>query len=291
MSATLPMGQDEWISSRGLSLHVRHWKGDGACFVLLHGLASNCLTWEAVARCLSSAGHEVVTVDQRGHGRSDKPACGYGFDEITSDLQGLIERMNRPERPIIAGQSWGGNVVLEFAARNPGIARGLVLVDGGYLELSTRPGATWERTAVELRPPSLAGRRRDDIAARLRQAHPDWTDEGIEATLGNFETLPDGTVRPWLSLDRHMAILLAMWDQHPTQLYGRVAEPVLIAAAAGPGERARLHMKQAQVEKAASSLARSRVHWFESTDHDIHVHRPQELAALILEAVDDGFFG
>ena len=37
--------------------------------------------------------------------------------------------------------------------------------------------------------------------------------------MANFETLEDGTIRPWLTLDRHMQILRALWDQKPSQLY------------------------------------------------------------------------
>ncbi len=44
----------------------------------------------------------------------------------------MIERLGI-ERPVVAGQSWGGNVVLELAARRPELVRGIVCVDGGWL--------------------------------------------------------------------------------------------------------------------------------------------------------------
>src|SRR5512138_2780970 len=168
MSSTDTQPVDHWIDARGLKLHVRQWSGQKAPFVLLHGLASNCRTWEAVARRLSAAGHRVVTVDQRGHGLSDKPESGYGFEEVSADLRALIEALDLPSRPIVAGQSWGGHVVLDFAARYPEIPRGIVLVDGGYSEMSSRPGATWETISVELRPPHLIGTPRARLAARMR---------------------------------------------------------------------------------------------------------------------------
>ncbi len=280
---------DNWIPIRGLQIHIRWWAGEGVPFILLHGLASNCLTWEAVARELAEAGHPVAAVDQRGHGRSDKPETGYGFDQVAADLRELVRALALPRRPIVAGQSWGGNVALDFAARYPGVAAGLVMVDGGFIEMSARPDASWERVSVDLKPPPLAGKPRSEIAERIRRAHPDWSEEGIEATLGNFETLPAGTVRPWLTLDRHMAILRALWEHRPSRLYGLVREPVLIAPA-DTGDPARIEQKRIEVEGAATALARSRVRWFEATDHDIHVHRPRELAATILDAVNDGFF-
>ncbi len=101
-----------------LRLNVRHWPGEGRPFVLLHGLASNSLTWAVVARHLQAAGHAVYAVDQRGHGHSDKPDDGYDFGTVTEDLELLCDRLGLAS-PIVAGQSWGGNVVLEFGARYP----------------------------------------------------------------------------------------------------------------------------------------------------------------------------
>jgi hypothetical protein len=42
------------------------------------------------------------------------------------------------------------------------------------------------------------------------------------------------------------------------------------------------------VEHAAHALPNCRVVWFEQTAHDIHVHRPQQLAALFLRELADG---
>jgi pimeloyl-ACP methyl ester carboxylesterase len=219
---------------------------------------------------------------------SDKPATGYGFDEVTADLRELIDALHLPARPILAGQSWGGNVVLDFAARYPREAAGLVLVDGGFLEISDRPEMTWERASIELRPPELAGIPREKIEARLRQWHPSWSDEGIEGTLGNFELLPDGTVRPWLSLNHHMQILRALWEHRPSQLYAFIQEPVLIAPAEGD-DAERMDGKRSAVRKAEAGIGKLRVHWFPATDHDIHVQRPRALAGLMTDAVRDGF--
>jgi pimeloyl-ACP methyl ester carboxylesterase len=288
---SMTAGRDRWLDVRDIRLHIHEWDGDGVPFVLLHGLSSNCMTWEAVARRLHSAGHRVVTLDQRGHGLSDKLDTGYGFDEVTADLQAVIDALDFSERPVVAGQSWGGSVMLHFAARYPETPRGIVLVDGGFMSMRA-PGnqISWEEFWERLKPPVLAGRRRDEMAQRMRSGHPDWSDEGIEHTLANFETLPDGTVRPWLSLEHHKAILHAMWSQNPESLYERITSPVL-AVAAGTDDPERAAQKRAGLATLEQRLANCRIFWFDNTDHDIHVQRPAELAALMLDALQDGFFG
>jgi pimeloyl-ACP methyl ester carboxylesterase len=272
----------------GLRLHLRHWRGTKTPFVLLHGLASNSRLWEKVGGQLAAAGHQVVAVDQRGHGLSDKPITGYDFATVTADLAALLEQLALVQ-PVIVGQSWGGNVVLEFGARYPGRARGLAFVDGGFLDLQMRPGSDWATTAERLRPPNLIGTPLAQIRTRIQQANPDWHAEGVEAVLANFDVQPDGTVRPWLTLENHLQILRALWEQRPSVLYPQVQEPVLICVALDDNPEWTA-LKQQQVAAAEDGLARHTTHWFTDTHHDIHVHRPAELAAVLHEGVVNGFW-
>jgi pimeloyl-ACP methyl ester carboxylesterase len=278
------------VKAGEVELAIREWNGARLDFVLVHGLASNALTWELVAQGLSAAGHHVVAIDQRGHGQSEKPESGYGFDEVTADLRALIETMGL-ERPVLAGQSWGGNVVVDFASRYPDLTSGLVLVDGGLIDLSRRPGATWDTIKVDLRPPNLIGLERYEMVSRFHTYHPYWSDEQIELQMGNYETLEDGTIRPWLTLERHMEILWNLWNQRPTEIVESLSLPMLIAIAdSGPQERRLLRVEEAERLRAARPES---VRWrkFEGAAHDIHIDQPEELTRWMLEAVDDGFFG
>ncbi len=273
----------------GIKLHLRERPGDGRPFVLLHGLSSNCRTWDLVAEYLATAGHRVLAVDQRGHGQSDKPDEGYDFATITADLAQLIKQTDL-QRPILVGQSWGGNVVLEFGVRYPEMACGLAFIDGGFLDLRMRPDASWEKVAADLKPPDLNGTSREQIQAYMKNSHPDWDNLAIEGALANFETLPDGTVRPWLTLPRHLAILRSMWEQYPSKLYPRVNAPVLICPAEDPKNPAWMTIKSKQVAAAQSGLPQSEVHWFENSDHDIHMQRPQRLVDLLLASLRDSLW-
>ncbi|RLT41129.1 MAG: alpha/beta hydrolase [Chloroflexi bacterium] len=288
MAATLTPGVDAMLAVRNQQLHIRQWPGALRTVVLVHGLASNCMTWEATACALSAAGHAVVSVDQRGHGRSSKPEGGYGFDDVTGDLHALIQQLGL-DRPIVAGQSWGGNVVLDFAARHPAAVSGIVLVDGGFIDLQAKPGATWESISLQLTPPALAGIPRAAMQARMQLGHANWSAAGVQHQLANFETLADGTIRPWLTLERHMLILRALWEQRVGKIYPQVTAPVLLLAAEEVS-RERLVQKRAEVAAASALLRSCQVHWFADTDHDIHVQRPHETAALILQALASGFF-
>ena len=77
----------------GTVLRALHWgdgAGDGTPVLLIHGLASNCRLWDGAAKALVALGHDVVALDLRGHGRSDKPDHGYSVPEVAADVADVI---------------------------------------------------------------------------------------------------------------------------------------------------------------------------------------------------------
>jgi len=273
----------------GVELAVDTWSpadgGVGPAFVLVHGLSSNARTWDGVAIALTGLGHPVATVDLRGHGRSSKPDGPYDVPTVAEDVAALLDGLDL-DRPIVAGQSWGGNVAVELAARRPGAVRGIVCVDGGWLEPS-RTFADWETCRRTLEPPRLAGRRLGEIETYLRTAHPDWPESGILGTLANFEVRPDGTIAPWLTFERHIEVLRGLWDHHPSARFPDLAVPVLLAPADG-GDAEGTGRKRREVEAARAAIPNARVRWFQG-DHDIHAQHPGELASVMHDATTDGF--
>jgi pimeloyl-ACP methyl ester carboxylesterase len=251
-------------------------------FLLVHGLASNARLWDGVATALAGAGHPVVAVDQRGHGLSDKPDAGYDMATVADDLAALIGQLGL-DRPVVAGQSWGGNVVLELAHRHPTLVAAIACVDGGWLHLRDR-FPDWDECAQAMRPPALAGQRRDAIAERMRLFHPDWTAEAIEGAMANFEVLRDGTIRPWLTLERHLAVLRGMWEHTPRERYPTLEPRVLLVPAddGSGGEWSRA--KRAAVDEAAAAIPSARVRWYgPPADHDVHAQHPVALAHDLME--------
>ncbi len=279
------MPTDQWVELRGLNFHYRDWGGEGTPLVLLHGLASTSHIFDLVAPLLA-AHFRVVAFDQRGHGESDKPESGYGFSEVDGDLFALLDALQF-EQPILLGHSWGGNVVLQFAVEHPGRAAGLILLDGGFIDMQADHEMTWERTRERLAPPKLAGTPVDDFRERLKGwTGKMWSPEVEQIILANFELRSDGTIAPHLSFDRHMQILRALWEQRPPELYPRVQCPVLLLPAEqepkSEQERRFVERKHANVQRAAERLAHGETVWFKDTVHDVPVQRPKELAETII---------
>jgi len=255
-----------------------HQGTHATAFVLVHGLASNARLWDGTAAALAARGHTVVALDQRGHGLSSKPDHGYDFSSVVADLLAVIEQLGL-DRPVVVGQSWGGNVVVELGATAPDRVRGVVAVDGGFIELGSR-FASWDDCCAALTPPRLVGTPAATMEQRMRAYHPHWPEEGIVGALANFEVRADGTIAPWLTLERHLMILRALFDHRPSELFPRIEVPVLLVPA-DSGDVAWTRDKRRAVDAAAALLPRGDVHWFSPADHDIHAQYPVELADLL----------
>lgn len=252
----------------------------GIPFVLVHGLASNARMWDGVAAELAAAGHPVVWIDQRGHGQSDKPDDGYDFTTIVNDLVVLISELGF-HRPIVVGQSWGGNVVLELAATHPGIPGAVVAVDGGFIELANRFD-DWAACKEMLTPPHLIGTPAASMERWMRDGNADWPETGIVGAMANFEIRPDGTIAPWLTLDRHLAILEALYGHQPSTRYALITVPTLLVPA-DSGDVAWSTDKRVAVDAALELLPNGRAHWFAPAHHDIHAQHPVRLAKVLVE--------
>lgn len=136
----------------GCQLHVESHGRGGPPIVFLHGIMMSGAVFKRQVEALS-ADRQIITVDLRGFGQSDKPAEGYATDAYVADLKEAIERLGL-ERPIIAGWSMGGSVALAFAAAFPGVASRLVLI-GSTPCLIQRPD--WPHAIPPAAAEQLAG--------------------------------------------------------------------------------------------------------------------------------------
>lgn len=262
----------------GPRLAVRCADGDGRPFVLVHGLASNSRLWDGVGRRLAEAGHEVVAVDLRGHGRSEQVAEGYTTAQCAADLARLCGTLGltQEREPIVAGQSWGANVVLTIAAGMGGVAA-LALVDGGWIRLIDRY-PTFEQCWAELAPPPPPGLSMDDVHKQYRDWFRDFPPEGIEAQLANLWEGTDGLATSRLNREHHRQILHSLWADDPRPLYAKVHVPTLLAVAVRTESDHRSH-----VDEAAAGIPDSEISLYVGAHHDLHAQHPDRLARELLD--------
>lgn len=144
LGITLPLGcagqeatrRDAFLNSDGVRIRYVV-RGSGPPVLLVHGFSADLeLSWAGTGILDSlAARYQVIALDQRGHGASDKlhDPRAYGV-HFVDDLVRLLDHL-KIERAHVIGYSMGGQVTLNLVTRHPDRVRSAVL--GGY---GWRPG-------------------------------------------------------------------------------------------------------------------------------------------------------
>ena len=93
---------------------------------ILHGLFGMLDNWHNMARKLSES-FNVVTVDQRNHGKSPH-AEEMSFELMANDLATLMDDLGVSSAHVL-GHSMGGKTVMKFADLHPNKLKQLIVVD------------------------------------------------------------------------------------------------------------------------------------------------------------------
>ena len=131
------------ISSDGTKIRYLIWSTGFATkrLVLVHSLAMTADFWDATAKAVGSDA-DLLAIDCRGHGVSDKPAGPYSVELFAADLAAVLDDAGW-DTAIVGGASMGGCVALTFANMYAERTVGLGLIDttAWYGETSI---ADWE---------------------------------------------------------------------------------------------------------------------------------------------------
>lgn len=100
-------------------------RGEGAPLVLVPGLGDTVWIWHRLIPLLP-AGQRIIALEPRGHGRSASPKGPYTLEQLSDDLEKLVEALGL-ERPVFIGQGLGARAALHLAIEKPELPAGLIL--------------------------------------------------------------------------------------------------------------------------------------------------------------------
>lgn len=161
----------------GIGLHVLR-SGRGTDVVMVHGLATSLAFWWFSVVPVFRDQFGMTAFDLRGHGKSDMPPRGYTVADNASDLEALLDSLGI-ERTHLVGHSFGGEVALQLASRQPERVRSLTLADA-------RIRAVQPVNRLEDWP------NRDQIRRELKRAAVEVDDGDDEAGQHLLEALASG---------------------------------------------------------------------------------------------------
>lgn len=235
---------------------------DAPLVVLVHGTMDRHSSFARVRSRLMASCH-VVSYDRRGYGASrEATPPAHGMEDHAADLERVVDG----RRCVLVGHSYGGTVVLTFAARHPELASAIVVYEPPLAWLDSWPshngprdapfeGVTSEEAAEGFVRRIVGEHRYDRLPLKTRE-----------------DLMKDG--------DALIAELTAIRSDPPPFELAQVTTPVLVAR----GEHtARHHLEGTQLLVDRLPSASLRV--IAGAGHGGHQSHPNEFSALVLEAV------
>jgi pimeloyl-ACP methyl ester carboxylesterase len=131
------------IRLRDLTLYYET-QGTGPPLLLIAGLNSDHTFFRAMLPRLAEQ-HQVIALDNRGVGKSDKPPDPYTIETMADDAAELLDALSLGPVHVL-GVSLGGRIALALALRHPALVACLVLVSTS----AEPPPPNWTRRLVFL---------------------------------------------------------------------------------------------------------------------------------------------
>jgi pimeloyl-ACP methyl ester carboxylesterase len=115
-----------FVDTNGLRMHVAE-VGAGPLVLLLHGFPECWYSWRHQLVALADAGFHAVAPDQRGYGRTDRPAevDRYTILHLVGDAVGVLDAF-AADQAVVVGHDWGAPVAWQTALMRPDRVRGVV---------------------------------------------------------------------------------------------------------------------------------------------------------------------
>ena len=147
----------------------------GRSVILVHGFSVPYYIWDATYDSLVQNGLHVIRYDLFGRGYSDRPNVKYDLAFYRKQLYDLIISLKLKTPVNLAGLSFGGPVVTDFAVNHPGLVDKLILVDPVYFGTSLDKSEFVANYEMALNHQKQASGQLEDV--KYPDKFPGWVDK------------------------------------------------------------------------------------------------------------------
>ena len=152
-----PTKRQATFDSAGVTIHYQV-EGEGDPVLLIHGYtATGDLNWRmpGVVSTLAPS-YQVITLDNRGHGKSDKPEDpeSYGLEMVRDQVR-LLDHLGIDSAHVV-GYSMGGMITLRMLSEHPERVRSAVIAGMGWTKADDATKARYRQGNYRGRPPRTA---------------------------------------------------------------------------------------------------------------------------------------
>ena len=282
--------RSEFITVRGLRIHVRHWGRVGAPqLFMLHGWMDVSASFQFVVDCLEGDWH-VIVPDWRGFGLSERTrADTYWFPDYVADLDAILLHYAPDVAVNLLGHSMGGNVAMLYAGVRPERVRRLINLEGFGLR-ATQPQQSpgqFAKWLDALREPAVLRTypTRQAVAERLQKTNRrlsnaragflslHWAEQNA---FGQWEILGDPAHKNPTPLLYQVEEISACWRMISAPVLWVEADDTNMWLWLGPKPEARL-----EIERRLACLANVSARMMADAGHMLHHDQPELLAQMV----------
>lgn len=118
--------------SQGITHYELKGPQNGEVIILVHGFSVPYYIWDGTYEYLINKGYKVLRYDTYGRGYSDRPDVVYDKELYDNQLLELIKQLKLQGKVNLAGVSFGGKIVTNFACKHPDLINKVILIDPAY---------------------------------------------------------------------------------------------------------------------------------------------------------------
>jgi non-heme chloroperoxidase len=253
----LPLQFADVHLTTGVRLHyVEQGDSAGQPIIMLHGYTDSWFSFSRVLPLLPATYH-TYTLDQRGHGDSERPASGYTMPDLAADVVAFMDAVDLPSATLV-GHSMGSLAALEVALAISQRVERLVLI-GSATNIRSEAVLEFQQAVEALDDPVPAEFAREFQVSTIYHPVPDdFLDRAVAESL----KLPAYVWRA--ALAGQLAV------DYTTHL-DRIQMPVLILR----GDRDTIFPRDAQ-ESLVAGLRTAILKVYPETGHALHWERPEQ---------------
>jgi len=270
-----------FVTSDGVHLsYIR--QGSGRPIVLIHGWSQCAEEFKYQIEPLSVR-YDVIAVDQRSHGESQKVSYGLKIPRLARDLYELLTELDLNEVALL-GHSMGSSVIWCYIDLfGPELLSKIILVDQSPFVTSD---PNWTQQELEDSGAIFTGQRVFEIVAALRSNQAELvTRQGIDGIVTKYATaeMKEWLVQCTLKMPRHLAGTLAYnhWHMDWRDLIPRINLPTLIIS--GRASAAAAWKSQKWIHR---QIKGSQLEVFEEAEggqHFMFIENPEKFNRIIMK--------
>lgn len=252
----------------------------------LHGAGGTHQTWNEVLDDLNNNFY-LLSVDSPGHGntRSFTNDKTIYIDDVIFWFKQITEQNFKGESFFLVGHSFGAEIALKFASTFPDRVKGLVLLDGAYIQNEDiNAGLETDLKQVEEFYQSYQFPDWESYLENEKSYYKRWSNQVEQAAISTMTENENNKIIQKTPQSTTEAIIRSLHAYPSKETYPEVRCPILLLRSSLP--ESSNSMKEAAAERLVQNALDATVEVVPDVGHNIHVDAPQEVAVRIKKWIE-----